>query len=318
MFTTPPIVLSGHEAAIYALIPHDKGVLSGGGDGWIVYWEPTLSTDGKLVAKLEDRVFCLLTPTLSSKEDQAKTLVCGTLSGDLYWLDLSGSRSPRRWKFHGDGIYGLLQHKEYLLVVGGDGRLSRWSVESEEMIDFVQVDSVRLRSIIYLKKSGLVAVGTGNGDIHLLNPETLRTVHTLEKAHNLTVFSMLDAGDKFYSAGRDGAIRWWNSSAPFGQIGFVPAHGSTVNQLCLISDTAYLSPDQASSAKLGFIEHLVSVGRDREIRIWTFAKDQLVLAKALIAARNGGHVASVNACCFAQDGLFTAGDDRTIRYWVQD
>jgi len=288
--------MSGHEAAIYSLCLWEGGVLSGGGDGWIVHWEPGRSVHGQLLAKIDDRVFCLLPvnpPGLSAK------LVAGTLSGDLYWIDPDQADAPRRWRLHQDGIYDLHANGSLLYVAGGKGRLSSWDVSTGELNQVVQLDTVRLRSISYLEIPGLLAVGTANGDIHLVEPQQLRIVQTLPIAHERTVFSLVDGGTCFYSAGRDGAIRAWSTAAPFGQLAHVAAHAATVNQLGLQGGT------------------LFSVGRDRELRTWSTGQEptMLHLAKVYTAIRDGGHVASINACCLMPDGIVTAGDDRTLRWW---
>ncbi len=303
-----PRTLTGHEAAVYCLAPWGaRSVLSGGGDGWVVRWEPRVSATGKLLARIDDRVFCLL--PLSRKREPAgrpDTLVLGTLTGDLYWVSLGrgdGSGVPKRWQFHRDGIFDFVHHGGVVLAAGGDGRLSRWSVATGELLDYVRVDTVRLRSLAYLRSPKLIAVGTAGGDIFLLDPGSLRTVHVIERAHALTPFSLLEAShpaDRFFSGGRDGRLRAWSNARPWRQLSHVAAHGATVNQLAL-------SPDGRT---------LASAGRDREIRLWTDAGT--VLAKALIPVRDGGHVASVNACCWLGDGggLVTGGDDRTLKYWA--
>lgn len=295
---TPPTVLTGHEAAVYALAPWADGVLSGGGEGWIVHWTPAANTTGRVVAQLEQPVVAL---TVVQSLSLSAKLVAGTLSGDLFWIDPTGKEPPRRWKLHEDGLFGLVQVDQQFLAVGGKGRLSSWSVESGEMTRFVQLDTVRLRGLAYLTGPGLLAIGTANGDIHLVDPASLRIVHTLALAHERTVFALVDAGERFYSAGRDGAIRTWSTRAPFTQLAYTAAHAATVNGLALRQNTLY------------------SVGRDREVRAWGAREgdDRLALRKVYTAARDGGHALSVNACCLLSDGLVTAGDDRTLRWWSQ-
>ncbi len=295
--------LSGHEAAVYALCAWKEGVLSGGGDGYVVHWPLDGSPNGQLFAQLDDRVVALL-PCQGSNSLQ---LVVGTLSGDMYWIDPARPAAPRRWQLHEDGLFGLVQLHDEVFAVGGKGRLSKWSVSSGEMIVFVQLDSVRLRSICYLSSISLLAIGTANGDIHIVDPRSLRIIHTIVLAHERTIFSLVDGGDHFYTAGRDGAIRSWRCSSPFDQLDHVAAHASTVNSLLL-------SPKLVSRQD----PKLISVGRDREIRVWTRTKRGLVLAKAVIANRDDGHVASVNACCIANQSLITGGDDRVLKVWTID
>ena len=308
-----PLVLTGHEAAVYALAPWRGGLLSGGGDGLVAHWRATpagFADDGRAVARLDDRVFALLPLARGggrAAPAERPVIAVGTLTGDVYFVDAGAAdRPPRRWRFHADGAFGLLQLPRRagepgdLLVGGGKGRLSRWRPDGSALVAHVGLDpGVRLRSLAYLASPGLVAVGTGAGDVHLLAPDSLRPVHVVARAHELTVFSLADAGDRFYSAGRDGKVRAWSATPPFRQLAHVDAHAATVNAL------AY---DAASGV-------LASAGRDREARLWRRAGGGLVLAKALTTVRDGGHAASVNACVWAGGLLATAGDDRTVRAW---
>ncbi|MFK8057073.1 MAG: hypothetical protein AB8F78_13200 [Saprospiraceae bacterium] len=299
-----PIVLTGHSAAVYALCPWESGFLSGDGDGLIVYWQTQVSEEGRVLAQIPDRVFCL--QPLPNNQ-----LLVGTLSGDLFWLDLNAPRElPKRWRFHEDGLFGLLHLKDHVYAIGGGGKLTKWSVETGEMVHSHQLDTVRLRSIAYLEKQGCLAIGTGNGDVHLVDPEALRVIDTITQAHELTVFSIVDAGSYFITAGRDGQLRSWSASSPFGQSAHVAAHASTINGLSLRQNPR---SDSASDWLLA------SAGRDRETRIWEIPEVEgtmeLVLAKALTANRDGGHPASVNCCLWTGDILITGGDDRTVRVW---
>lgn len=288
---------------MYALCAWAGGVLSGGGEGFVVHWSPGASDVGRVVARVGQPVVSLCAvavPGLSAK------LAVGTLAGDLFWVEPGGVEAPRRWRLHEDGLFGLVQVGKSVVAVGGKGRLSTWSAAAGTMERVVQLDTVRLRGLAYLRTPGLLAVGTANGDVHLVDPASLRIVHTLALAHERTVFSIADGGAHFFTAGRDGAVRAWSTAAPFAQLAHVAAHGATVNALALRSDRI----DGAASGAL------VSVGRDREVRVWGFHESAMALRKVLNAPRDGGHPASVNAACWLPGGLVTGGDDRVVRYWA--
>ena len=300
-----PLVLQGHTAAVYALAVWRDGILSGGGDGLLVHWAEPFSSAGRVVAQIPDRIFSLL--PLDGAE--AGQLVVGTLSGDLYWIDTVSATPPRRWALHRDGLFGLCANDVHVYAVGGEGGLSRWRRADGTFVDQVQVDTVRLRSIAYLPTVRLLVVGTAAGDLRLIDPQTLRTVMVQERAHEVTVFSVEVQGEHVFTAGRDGAIRVWEARAPFGQVAHVAAHAATVNCLAV-----------------GPEGWLASAGRDREVRLWQMrdcrvdleqgrAELELTLTKALTGPRDGGHVHSVNACCWYGQTLVSAGDDRTVRVW---
>ena len=330
-----PRTLLGHEAAVYALAAWPLGgIVSGGGDGLVAHWSLGGSTDGRALTRIDDRVVRLLPvgsatgpfgktaadaprgggsrddapagadagragPVLAEADEPQVALAVGTLSGDLYWVRTDGS-APRRWRLHRDGLFGLVQAGGRVFACGGSGTLSSWDAASGGPLRHRAVESVRLRGLAWLPTPRLLACGTANGDLLLVEPDGLRAVHVVERAHERTVFDIADAGDRFYTCGRDGAIRAWATEAPFGQLDHVPAHAATVNAL------AY-----ASAA-----ETLVSAGRDRELRVWDREPDGLRLRKVLDGPRDGGHVASVNACCLLPGGgIASGGDDRTVRVW---
>lgn len=299
-----PLVLTGHSAAVYALCPWQDGFLSGDGNGLIVYWQHRVSGEGSVLAQIPDRVFCM--QPLPNNQ-----LVVGTLSGDLFWIDLNAPKDqlPKRWRLHKDGLFGLLRCEGDVYAIGGKGNLSKWSTATGEMILSQQLDNVRLRSIAFLSNTGCLAIGTGNGDVHLVDRHSLRIMDTITQAHELTVFSIVDTGPHFITAGRDGQLRTWLARDPFGQVGHVAAHAATVNALAF----------RQNLSGGGKISLMASAGRDRETRIWNVPNDEaateLVLAKALTATRDGGHPASVNCCIWIDDVLVTGGDDRTVRVW---
>ena len=186
MHVPRPTILTGHTAAVYALASWRGGVLSGGGDGRLAHWAAPYDADGRLVAQLDDRLFCIAPLT----GDQDGQIVLGTLTGDLYWVDAAARTPPRRWQLHRDGLFGLCTAGDYLFAVGGGGQLSRWRLADGTFDEAVAVDTVRLRSVGFLPEAGLLLVGTAAGDLHLVDPASLRTVDVVERAHGNTVFDI--------------------------------------------------------------------------------------------------------------------------------
>ncbi len=260
-----PIVLTGHEAAIYALAPWRGGVLSGGGDGLLAHWTSPFGGDGRVVAQIEDKIICIL-PLAGAQEGE---IVVGTLSGDLYWIDTSSKLLPRRWAFHKDGCFGLCLANGCLFAVGGEGSISAWHLASGSFIKARAVDIVRLRSVAYLPSVQQLVIGSAAGDLHFVDPLTLDTVQVRERAHDATVFSLVATADVLFSAGRDGAIRAWQVASPHAQLTFASAHSATVNALALHPEG-----------------YLASAGRDRELRVWNFNDPASAKTQAASASAN--------------------------------
>ena len=100
------------------------------------------------------------------------------------------------------------------------------------------------------------------------------------------------------SGGKDGHLRIWDASTGYREMLSIAAHRSTVYQL--IGDANG--------------ERFLSVSRDRTAKLWnadTFAP------LYRLDAQHGGHSHSVNAACWMNEGLFTAGDDRKVLRWSE-
>jgi WD40 repeat protein len=148
----------------------------------------------------------------------------------------------------------------------------------------------------------LLAVGSGNGYLQILNPTTLEPLQSIEKAHDNTVFSLAFSPDGKYlvSGGRDAKMKVFaqTSHGLWQQVLDIPAHMYTVNQLSFSPDGRWLA----------------SVSRDRTVKIWEAATFRL--CKVLDTLRDGCHINSVNAVAWLSDSCFvTCSDDRTLIVW---
>jgi WD40 repeat protein len=290
-------ILTGHQASVFALgASRRRGtILSGAGDGWLVEWDLANPETGRLLARVDRQVFSLvLVPGTSM-------LVAGNMDGGVHWVDLDDPSRSRDIAHHRKGAFALLPVGGYLLSGGGDGRLTRWSAEERCAIETLQLCYGSIRAIDYSPVRAEIAVGAGDGNIYLLDAESLDLRHVITGAHKNTVFSLRYAPEGHYllSGGRDAFLRAWDADNTWQQIMEQPAHWFTVNDIVF------------HPAK----PHFATASRDKTVKIWDAKTFRLL--KVLDSIRSKGHINSVN-CLFWDPGtglLVSGSDDRSLILW---
>lgn len=295
--------LTGHRAAVYALAagPQPGTFYSAGGDGWLVYWslreldeqgEPL----GKLVAKVEGQLFSL------AYLPGSHTLVAGDMNGGVHWLNLNEDQPNRHLAHHRKGTYGILPsgpESSIVYTIGGDGVFTRWDSETQRSLDSLKLSPQALRTVVALPNGNLL-IGSSDHHIYQVSPQ-LELLNKF-KAHDNSVFALLPhptQTDQVLSGGRDAQLRHWQLSPSSVELSTRPAHWFTINDLIA-------TPDGNA---------ILSASRDKTIRVWT--SDDLSLRKTLDAARDGGHVNSVNRLLWlaGTDSFVSVSDDRSICVW---
>lgn len=284
---------NGHRAAVYSLDWDSKlGLLSGGGDGWLVNWSLEDPDQGKLLAKIEARIFCI--------SSFAGGLLAGTMKGDLIFLQqIADKWEPRVITAHDKGIFSIYVAANYFLTAGGDGFICKWNFAGEQL-NRKKIAPNSIRSMVAHPVDKVLAVSTSAGHIYFIQPELLATViPPYLNAHDPSVFTSLwsTSGEQLFSGGRDALLKIW-SYPDFEAIpDEIKAHLYTINSLAA-------SPDK----------NLFATGsRDRTIKIWD--KTTFALLKVIDVVKNGGHTASVNTLIWNEKGLFSGGDDKKIIQW---
>lgn len=296
--------LTGHNAAIYALVPGTRAgtFLSAAGDGWIVEWslhdaKPGEEVLGKLIAKVDTQVFSLAYLPLT------KTLVAGDMNGGVHWLNLQEDRPNRHLAHHQKGTYSVIVAEDHLLTLGGDGVLTRWDTLRQSSIESLQLSNQALRAATFLPDTTEWLIGSSDHNIYRLSATDFAIKETIKKAHENSVFSLMvhpEDPKLFFSGGRDAQLKVWQlEEAKTSLLSSQPAHWYTINHLIATPDGKYV----------------LSGSRDKTIRIWD-AKTYKLL-KTLDAARDGGHVNSVNRLLWVPDTDFfvSASDDRSLVVW---
>ncbi|MEL6833850.1 MAG: hypothetical protein AAFP77_12730 [Bacteroidota bacterium] len=295
--------LTGHNGAIYALAPgpEPNTFLSAGGDGWIVQWSFKEKDEqgallGRLVAKVDTQVFSIAyIPTTD-------TVVAGDMNGGVHWLNLKEDRPNRHLAHHKKGTFGFHLLDDELFSIGGDGIITRWDILRQSSSESLHLSSQALRSIIGLDAQGELLVGSSDHNIYRIGIADLDLRETVKAAHDNSVFALHVSDSNpamLYSGGRDAHLRQWSVGTTLTQKEAQPAHWFTINHL-IADPTGTL---------------LFSASRDKTIRIWD--RRSFTLRKTLDAARDGGHVNSVNRLLWIEGTSYfvSASDDRVMIVW---
>ncbi len=292
--------LTGHNAGIYALAEgvDDHSFISAAGDGWIVQWNLNDPEIGRLLAKVETQVFslCFL--------KNEKKVVAGNMDGGVHWVDLENPDSTKNIAHHRKGVYDIGRIGDHLFTAGGEGKLTRWSIQEMKTIESYHLTNQSLRCIVFSKKRNELAVGASDHSIYFLDAETMELKKRIEKAHENSVFSLQYSPDEKHlvSGGRDAMMNVWDLENGFEKISSQPAHWFTINSI------AY-HPEG----------HLFATSsRDKTIKIWD-AKNYRLL-KVLELNRDGGHLNSVNCLLWHpyKNTLISCSDDRSIILWGEN
>jgi WD40 repeat protein len=281
-------ILEGHRAAIYTLIPYQGTyILSCGGDGWIVRWDAYgRQKDGQLIAQVDAKVF-------SMHLINDYLLALGDMNGHLYWVDLDENKTIKNVKHHQKGIFEILQYKSNLLTLGGDGQLTKWSLDTYYPVESIQINRDGLRCGLIVDDK--LIIGGSDNAIHVINLESFTIEKTIPQAHKNSVFSLAYTGDVLLSGGRDALLKEWTFPS-LKLHSSREAHWFTINDICYIAEE----------------ELIVTASRDKSIRFWDAKSLQPLTTVGL---QQGGHMNSVNTILFHKGSglIFSAGDDRSIR-----
>jgi WD40 repeat protein len=285
---------SGHLAAIYDLRLATDGFYSAAADGYLVHWHQDDVDFGQVVAKVAGGKFLCM----SVLDDGG--LVAGALDGGLHWLYPGAEERNRHLAHHRLGIFSLLRLEDDLYATGGDGSLSRWSVEARSCRESLPLSPNSLRCIAHDPVRDRLAVGASDASIYLLDRKSMGLIERVS-ANVPSVFSLAFTpdGNRLISGGRDAQLMEWDvSGKAMKHLRTIPAHLATINKLAIDPTGQYLA----------------TASRDKTIKLWK--ADDLSLLKVAEVVRDRGHVNSVNTLLWKDDHtLLTSGDDRRVLEW---
>lgn len=291
--------LTGHNGSIYTIVQGAEinKVLTGAGDGWVIEWDLTNFETAKVVAKVETNIFSM------AYIHRENWLAVGNMFGGLHWVDLNAKTDLKNSQFHEKGIFDILVLDDHIYTVGGKGKLAKWNIATQQIVESLQLSTQSLRSIDYDDSVKRFVVGSSDNSIYLLDRD-LNIKNKIESAHDNSVFTVkfTDNGSRLLSGGRDAHLKAWDWVSGFDVLSSQPAHWFTINDIV------------SHPSKL----FLATASRDKTIKIWE--KHSYKLLKVIDVVKFGGHINSVNKLLWTtyNDWLVSVSDDRTVIVWEVD
>ncbi len=289
--------LTGHNASIFAVIPHDlpSHFLSGAGDGWIVRWNFDDPELGRLIAKVETQIFALL--ALPDHE----MVVAGNMNGGIHWVDLQDPEQTKNIAHHQKGTFGLVRVENFVFSIGGGGVLTKWQIDPVQSLESYQLSNQPLRSIDHSAYRNELVVGSSDNGIYILDATTLALKKRLPQAHENSVFTAKYHPNHRYllSGGRDAMLKVWDLNKNYELINQQPAHWFTINSIVFHPKGHWFATGS----------------RDKTIKIWDAQSFKLL--KVVETIRDKGHINSVNNLFWFgyHDYLVSCSDDRSMIVW---
>lgn len=292
-----------HTSAIYTLgsIPGTTVVLSSGGDGLVLGWDPARPNEVKALARIPNTVYALYSPR------SGDLLVAGTSNGELHFIDLNAKRELQRIKAHEKGIFQLTSLNDGRLVcAGGDGVLSVWRLAPDPLTAVPQLvlersiplSDTKLRDVDMAPGGSMLAVACGDGSVRVLDTQLFNDVAAFHAHDNgATAVAYHPGKPVLMSGGKDGYIRVWHTGEDYRLILEFAAHRSAIYRIAVDDKQRFIA----------------TAGRDKTVKLWeasTFEPQQRSDQNVR------GHSHSVNALIWAGDELYSGSDDRRLLRWT--
>lgn len=193
---------------------------------------------------------------------------------------------------HNGAIYDVIYESSQLFTSSADKFVVKWDVDSGEQTKFAVKLEKSAYNIAYSNDSKLLAIGTNDGGIHVVDTEKREEIRLL-KQHREAVFALSYNAHKnhFYSGDRDGVLCVWDADT-FDLLITLPFNCGKIREVAINEDGQYIA----------------ICGQDGRIRI--LETDFFNVINEIKAHKDGA-----NCALFDQEFLYTGGKDAHIKKW---
>jgi len=286
--------LAGHRGSVYALSPGitPDTFYSSGNDGIIVEWKLNGDDNGKMLAKVSNSVYSLLTIK------ETGHLIVGHNYNGIHIIDIKNRNEIGSIKLTDSMIFDIKFHNDHLFIATGKGEIIVVELSSFKIIQRIVLSSMSVRSLEIMGES-LIA-GYSDNFIRIIGLHDLQLKQFWE-AHTNSVFSLKGdpSGRYLISGSRDAHLKIWEFDVDIILLESIVAHMFTINAI-------EFNP-------LG--THFITGSMDKTIKLWD--ANQFKLLKVIDMERFGGHKSSVNKLVWSnyKNRVISCSDDRTISLW---
>jgi len=286
--------LTGHNGAVYAcsLGLEANTFYTSGNDGMIVEWKLDGGENGKMIARVSNSVYSLITIR------ETGHLIVGHNYEGIHIIDLEKGIETGSLKLTDSAIFDFKKDNNHLYIATGKGEIVIVDLRSMDILKRIKVSSASVRSLE--KKDKWLMAGCSDNSIRIIDIKSLKE-HKAWEAHKNSVFSLkLDPqGKNLFSGSRDAHLKVWDIAGDFSLRNSIVAHMYTINTIEFNSSGS----------------HFVTGSMDKTIKLWDAG--QLKLLKVVDKERFGGHLSSVNKLVWSnyKNRVISCSDDRTISLW---
>ena len=284
----------GHKDSIYSITEgmNASSFFTAGSDGMVVQWDQEELGDGRLLAKLSNSIYSMLT-----LKDSGSLIIGHNYSG-INIIDLAKRTEIGSLQLTDAAIFDIKRNGNYLYIATGEGSVIVVDLITMERIKTIKFSLKSARTIAMNKDE--MAVGYSDNFIRVFDLKNLKLKNEFE-GHNKSVFSLkyVTGGNYLLSGSRDAHLKIWDVKAGYILKESIIAHMYAINSI----ENTYSN------------EFIITGSLDKTLKVWDMENYNLL--KVIDSKRYGGHSNSVNKifCSSYKNSVISCSDDKTISVW---
>lgn len=284
----------GHKDSIYSISEglNTSSFFTSGSDGQVVQWDLEELGEGRLLAKLSNSIYSMLT------HRESGSLVIGHNYSGINIIDLVNKTERGSLQLTDAAIFDIKRSGNYLFIATGEGSVVVVDLKTIEKIKTMKFSLKSARTIAVSNDE--MAVGYSDNFIRVFDLKNLKLKNEFE-GHNKSIFSLkyVAGGNYLLSGSRDAHLKIWDVKAGYILKESIIAHSYAINSI----ENTFSN------------EFIITGSMDKTLKVWDM--ENFNLLKVIDRARYGGHSNSVNKifCSSYKNSVISCSDDKTISVW---